>query len=53
MYKILIIMRNHTNGICSEVLELESEKKAELVYENLVDKIQQVHSSIREVIKLY
>ncbi|AWD90467.1 hypothetical protein KNT87_gp028 [Erwinia phage Cronus] len=54
MYKILVIMKNRTGGgIDSQVLDFPLESKAEQIYDILADKIQAVHSSITEVIKLY
>lgn len=53
MYKILVIMRNHTNGICSEVIEFTSPVEADRIFDMLREKSSLSSSTIREVIKLY
>ncbi len=53
MYKILVVMQTRTGDIDSQILEFELEFKAEQIYYILADKIQSVHSTITEVIKLY
>lgn len=53
MYKILVIMKNHTNGICSEVIEFASHIDADNIFDMLREKSSLSSSAIREVIKLY
>lgn len=54
MYKILIIMKNYTNGITSEVVEFDSADLARAVVQKLRSQYQSAaSSSIREVIELY
>lgn len=54
MFKILIIMKNHTNGITSEVVAFDSADMARAVVEKLRTQYQSTTSStIREVVELY
>lgn len=54
MYKLLIIMKNNTNGITSEVVEFESADLARTIAARLRSQYQSnVCSAIREVVELY
>lgn len=54
MYKLLIIMKNHSNGITSEVVEFDSADLARTIAARLRQTIQTSYdSSIREVVELY
>lgn len=54
MYKILIVMKNYTNGITSEVVAFDSADMARAVVEKLRTQYQSAgSSSVREVIELY
>lgn len=53
MYKILVIMKNHTNGITSEVIEFDIRAAADAAILKLQDLSRAGGSSVREIIKLY